>query len=385
VRALSSGKVHPLALHSGVFEMGTGGSDALAETPAICCDHIAATVHEHGWSQVMLTIKGTIIVWNWRTGSQVAVIRPWFARISRDIAFLDETHLLIPALPVDSTPRPGQNYELMLIVYNLEPSAASVVNRITTTPYCFHVALPVRTGITTFRHVRISANTASFSQPADPSLRGYFHTDPRDRIITVEVADDNWMQVMGETAEVYTPAHTFLNYIAAHPSSATKLSATMRGPPVDVPWEAWGPHAARLVRAPDQTYIIRRPRACGMRVLGASLSKKSIVVTDYHPGRVARSTRVGVGTVAATADTAAGATLVRARALVPGTFLEMQQEKGSQARRPALVCATKEVPLPRELRDASESPWTMLCEDALLAFEYVPDGFEISRVFAYTF
>jgi len=74
VRALSSGKVHPLALHSGTFEMGTGASDALAATPAVCYDHIAATVHEHGWSQVMLTIKGTIIVWNWRTGSQVAVI-----------------------------------------------------------------------------------------------------------------------------------------------------------------------------------------------------------------------------------------------------------------------------------------------------------------------
>ena len=295
----------------------------------------------------------------------------------------------------------------MFIVYNLEPSAASVVNRVATIPYCFHVALPVRTGITTFRHVRISANTASFSQPANRSPRGYFHMDPQDRMITVEVADDNWMQGMGETAELCAPAHTFLSYIAAHPSSATKLSAATRGPPVDVPWEAWGPHAARLVRAPDQTYIIRRPRACGMRVLSASLSKKSVVVTDYHPGRVARSARVGVGTVAATA--AAGATLVRAPALAPRTFLEMQQEQGSQARRPALVCVTKEVPLPRELRGASESPWMMLCEDALLAFEvssfasvalsgladwmimfksnaqYVPDGFEISRVFAYTF
>jgi hypothetical protein len=29
----------------------------------------------------------------------------------------------------------------------------------------------------------------------------------------------------------------------------------------------------------------------------------------------------------------------------------------------------KEVPLPKELQEASESPWMMLCEDALLAFE----------------
>ena len=309
---------------------------------------------------------------------------------------------------MDSTLRPGQNYELMLLVYDFDPSATTVMSQVTTTPYCFHIALPVRTGITTFRHVRISANTASFTRPANPSPRGYFHTDPKDRIIIVEVADDNWMQSIGETAELYAPARTFLAYIAAHPPSATELPASMRGPPVDVPWEAWGPHGAHLVRAPDQTYIIRRPRACGMRVLGASLSTKSVTVTDYHPGRVARSTRVGVGTVATTAA-AAGATLVRARALVPSTFSEMQQEQRMPARRPALVCVTKEVSLPRELRDAPESPWTMLCEDALLAFEvrsfaslaflgfadwiivfksnaqYVPDGFEISRVFAYTF
>ena len=263
----------------------------------------------------------------------------------------------------------------MLLVCDFEPSAAAVVNQASTTAYCFHIALPVRTGITTFRHVRISANTASFSEPVNPSARGYFYTDPKDRIITVEVSDDNWIQGMGETAELYAPARTFLAHIAAHPPSITEPSASTRGPPVDVPWEAWGPHGAHLVRAPDQTYIIRRPRACGMRVLSASLSKESVVVTDYHPGRVARSARVGVGTAAATTaatgtvGTAVGATLVRARALVQSTLSEMQQEQVMQARRPALVCVTKEVPLPRELRDASESPWTMLCEDALLAFE----------------
>ena len=38
-------------------------------------------------------------------------------------------------------------------------------------------------------------------------------------------------------------------------------------------------------------------------------------------------------------------------------------------RHPPLGCATKEVPLSRELQGAPESPWTVLCEDALLAFE----------------
>jgi hypothetical protein len=37
--------------------------------------------------------------------------------------------------------------------------------------------------------------------------------------------------------------------------------------------------------------------------------------------------------------------------------------------RPALVCITKEVLLPWELRDASKSLWMMLREDMLLAFE----------------
>jgi hypothetical protein len=73
VRALSSGKVHPLALHSGAFEIGMGTSHVLAESPVVCCDHLAAVVHEHAWSHTTLTIKGTVIVWNWRTGGKVAV------------------------------------------------------------------------------------------------------------------------------------------------------------------------------------------------------------------------------------------------------------------------------------------------------------------------
>ena len=74
VRALSSGKVHPSALHPGAFDMGMGLSDVLAETPVVCCEHVAAIVHEHGWSQAALTIKGTVIIWNWTTGNQVAII-----------------------------------------------------------------------------------------------------------------------------------------------------------------------------------------------------------------------------------------------------------------------------------------------------------------------
>ena len=238
----------------------------------------------------------------------------------------------------------------MLLAYDFEPSASVFVNKVTMIPYCFRIALPVRTGITTFRQARISANTASFSSPVAPCPQGYFYADPTDRIITLEVTDNNWIQGKEETAELYAPVRTFLAYIAAHPSPAMAPSA--RGP-VNVPWEAWGPHGAHLIRAADQPYIIRRPRACGMRVLGASLGKKSVVVADYHPGRVARSANL---------DAAAR---VRARAL--NTFSEIPQ--GTQSRRAPLVCVTKEVPLPKELQEASESPWTMLCEDALLAFE----------------
>jgi hypothetical protein len=51
--------------------------------------------------------------------------------------------------------------------------------------------------------------------------------------------------------------------------------------------------------------------------------------------------------------------------------MEMQQQpqQGKQAWPLASVCVTKEVPLPRELRDASESLWMMLCEDALQPFQ----------------
>ncbi|KAF8502677.1 hypothetical protein F5888DRAFT_1867576 [Russula emetica] len=360
VRALSSGKVYPAILHSGAFDMGMGTSD-VAETP------VAAPI-----------IKWTVIVWNWRAGNRVVVLRPLFAHLGRDIAFLDEMHLLTPASTADSTLRPGQNYDIMLVVH-------------------------------------ISVNTASFSPPTDSSSsssRGYFYTDPKDRIITLEVTDNNWIQSMKEKAELYVPARTFLAYIAAHPpaavasafvsaeSASPRSVAGASGPVVDVPWEEWGPYGARLVRTTDQTYIIRRPRACGMRVLGAPLCKKSVVVADYHPGRVARSATATVDansvSLGAFSDSAAAAARVRARAPIPalaqlpvgvGTFSsESRSTTGTTTLCfPRLVCATKEVPLPPELQKASESPWTMLCEDAFLAFEYVPGGFKISRVFAYTF
>jgi hypothetical protein len=339
----------------------------------------------------------------------------------------------------------------MLVVYKFEKSGQQTVAPI---PYCFHIVLPVRTGLATFRHVRISVNTASFSPPTDwnsssssNSSRGYFYADPKDRIITLEVSDNNLMQSIEDTAELYVPASTFLAYIAAHlPATVASAfvsagSASPRpvvgasGPVVDVPWDEWGPWGARLVRTADQTYIIRRPRACGMRVLGAPLSKTSVVVVDYHPGRVARSAIATVDTSSVSVSMDGGGTFsdsaacVRARAPIPapaparlpvevGTFSsESRSAMGTTTLTriprcfPRLVCTTKEVPLPPELQKASESPWTMLCEDALLAFEvsswiiifgrimqrgmdnalnpfdtqYVPDGFEISRVFAYTF
>ena len=303
---------------------------------------------------------------------------------------------------------PGQDYDIMLVAYKFEKSGQQIVASI---PYCFHIALPVRTGLSTFRHVHIGVNAASFSPPTNSnSSRGYFYADPKDRIITLEVTDKNWMHFIEETAELYVPARTFLAYIAAHPpatasfSSVSAESASPRpvagasGPVVDVPWEEWGPYGAHLVRTTDQTHIIRRPRTCGMRVLGAPLSKKSVVVADYHPGRVARSAIAAVDANGVSAsmdgrdtfsDSAATVARVPAQAPKPapapaptqlpigaGTFSsECRSATGTTTLTriprcfPRLVCTTKEVPLPPELQKASESPWTMLCEDALLAFE----------------
>ena len=191
------------------------------------------------------------------------------------------------ASAVDSALQPGQNYGLKLLVYDFDPSVTVFINQVATIPYCFHISLPVRTGITTFRHACISTNTASFSS-LKGSPHGYFYADPKDRIIALEVTDNNWMQSTEETAELYVPAHTFLSYIAAHPPVSGQK-------PFEVPWEAWGPHGAHLVRAADQPYIVPRPRVCGMRVLAASLCNRSVVIADYHPGRVARRAGGGGG------------------------------------------------------------------------------------------
>ena len=343
--------------------------------------------------------------------------RPLFARLGRDIAFLDERHILVVALAADSSLRPGEICGLMLLVYEFEKSAVpSVTQQVVT--YCFHIVPPVRAGLSLFYHARIGANTASFSPPtnsnSDSPPRGYFYADPNDRIITLEVSNNNWAEETELMAELYVPVRTFLAYIAAHPAAAESArthAGACSGPYVDVPWEDWGPCGAHLVRSPDQTYIIRRQRTCGMRVLGASLSSKSVVVTDYHPGRVARSAAASVGVSADGGAAAAARVRARALDLAAGTSLSSMRRRCF----PPVVRVTKEVPLPPELQKASESPWTMLCEDALLAFQvsslgtsiiyasslsewmmrdcfaqlgctqYVPEGFEISRVFAYTF
>jgi hypothetical protein len=198
------------------------------------------------------------------------------------------------------------------------------------------------------------------------------------------------MEEIELTAELYVPVRTFLAYMAAHPPPDADCMAARAGasggfrPVVDVPWEDWGPCGAHIVRTSDQAYVIRRPRTCGMRVLGAPLSTKSVVVTDYHPGRVARSAAAAAN-VSIAMD---GGAAVRARAQapasaparLPGATSPLSSESrtatvitppAGMRRRcfPPVVRVSKEVPLPLELQKASESPWTMLCEDALLAFE----------------
>lgn len=301
---------------------------------------------------------------------------------------------MTPALWIDSAFDPGQKYGAMLFVYEFESSTVASVNQQQVVAYCFHVARILPTNSAIFCNVRINANTASFSPPANPNSSsspwGYFYADPKDRIITVEVSHNYWMEEIELTAELYVPVRTFLAYMAAHPPPDADCMAARAGasggfrPVVDVPWEDWGPCGAHIVRTSDQAYVIRRPRTCGMRVLGAPLSTKSVVVTDYHPGRVARSAAAAAN-VSIAMD---GGAAVRARAQapasaparLPGATSPLSSESrtatvitppAGMRRRcfPPVVRVSKEVPLPLELQKASESPWTMLCEDALLAFE----------------
>jgi hypothetical protein len=51
----------------------------------------------------------------------------------------------------------------------------------------------------------MSTNTALFSLSITSSLQGYFYVDAKDRIITLEVTDDNWMQGEAEAAGLYAP------------------------------------------------------------------------------------------------------------------------------------------------------------------------------------
>jgi hypothetical protein len=49
-------------------------------------------------------------------------------------------------------------------------------------------------GLSSFRRARLSANMV-FSPPTS-SPQWYFHADPKERIIALEVMDSNWLQGM---------------------------------------------------------------------------------------------------------------------------------------------------------------------------------------------
>ena len=123
-------------------------------------------------------------------------------------------------------PRPGHNHNFMIFVYDFEPSAAAIVSQVATS-YCFHIALPARAGDTTFRYVRISANTPSFSQLENPFPRGYFHTDPKDRVIAVDaghMGDDSYTSPHAPSSPRLCHSMTFGDFASTRATSSSLTS-----------------------------------------------------------------------------------------------------------------------------------------------------------------
>jgi hypothetical protein len=141
----------------------------------------------------------------------------------------------------------------------------------------------------------------------------------------MDLAKEQHTKDLKSLVNKYT-VHTFLTYIAMHPLTTTAANSSPdvhpHSPVIDLPWEAWEPHGVHVVQA-----------------------------------------------VAATTNTTTASTASTTHARVPRSFMDAQQQcqQGMQAQPPALV--TKEVPLPQELWDASESPQMMLCKGTLQAFQ----------------
>ncbi|KAI0055906.1 hypothetical protein BV25DRAFT_1720186 [Artomyces pyxidatus] len=207
------------------------------------------------------------------------------------------------------------------------------------------------------------------SPPATTLAEGYFHSDPKDRLLLIQNYSNNpYFRLVGKLY-VDIALRTFASYIESHPASGTAVT---------VPWQEWGPHGSRVTRTPTSPFrsamdglVVNGLRRVELRA-GDGAERAVAVVFDYHPRRVARAR-------------------ARQRSGDIGDVVlhdgEMTGLDSREAVRTVLPCIVVEIPLPEEV--SRWVPATMLgvwlTEDGLVFAQKYDNGVGIKDAWAYIY
>lgn len=385
VRTLSTGEAHLAVSHEGTV-FPPNGWRSHPGSPRVCGSHVAVSSDQGLY----------ISVWDWKSGAHVSEFLATAQQPSFE--FLDENHIVFP----------GYN-ERQLCIYNIQdfpsfrtrPSAIEQVR-------CCQVTYPSygRQGLP--QRIHFKCNTLSTG--ASSRAGGPFCMDPAQRLLVVQVAT---LATQGgergeEMVELYLSVSALLSCVEA-----------ICVPPVGQVAHANAPVMARVLRATAPHFV--PPSAvhpscfsvCGMRAIFSrpTWHKGQLVlrVADYQAGRVARSrdllpvaprrvSKVHFSEDAIEPDGGhRGGRIGQAPRGIGATCVaELAADEGSMGRsgrtvavdnaRPAQRYFERSVPLPCSMQvDSGLSVSSVLCEDAILFFQLIPERNIIADAYCYVF
>ncbi|KAI0253023.1 hypothetical protein BJV78DRAFT_1198556 [Lactifluus subvellereus] len=219
--------------------------------------------------------------------------------------------------------------------------------------YDFVLDIPILGDRGSYRREFLCVNTLP-SNPSDPSFPGFFHTDPRNRLLALEVETIDPPRFILQA--LYMTHDTLLSYIATHPSDADTVL---------VPWEVWGPRNTHIVNPPDASGASHHMITCGMHALIESVvfrDHEKLHIMDYSPGRIARILATHDAHLACTGGTITGEGSRRSDVTV------MQRHNTGTSSDTDNRYAPKDIPLPDGLQ--SENIRCVLGEDVVVLLEY---------------
>ncbi|KAI0055870.1 hypothetical protein BV25DRAFT_1921421 [Artomyces pyxidatus] len=352
MRSISSGDPHPVACSLGILDLSTAPWQHRAARD-IFADYLLDVIFNNDlWTYVVMNWKTGIVEWT-MAGPPRSVVLPCH--------FLDDNHVIFDAPAYSDRDAEGRRLPYIR-VYQFK-SALHTTNAPATSSYSF--ALPELAQ----DDLRMSSRIAS--TVTSPTGAGYFHSDPRDRLLFIQSERKYDGSASMGTFSIDIPLETFISYIKSHPAN---------GGSVVVPWDEWGPSGSRAVwlgprSAATDGLVINGMRRVTLKST-AVLGQGTVMVLDYHPRRVARAlARQRNGD---TSDTI----------LLGGEIGEEFTAEGCGAVRTTLPCIVTEVLLPKEaiyFIAAGVMFGVWLSEDGIVFAQRGAGARQLGDMWAYTF